>query len=340
MLRTAGFKVFPDFKVLTYSTYIVYAFCIYYQDFPWLVCIGMTEERAIKTKYTEPKSTLSQTMYNVFKEITFSNFYILPSTFFVILIVEYFTIDRAGESRFETIAFECISAYGNVGLTMITGSPTALASKLCGTSKLCLAILMIFGKLGGLPPIKDNAIDFEYRELEEKLLGHYYADGNISDISYHSVHSNGTAAYMDNSGNNEGKNITNRVDSHENLALMNEESMPLRVLAERRQQREHTHQYHKYSRFNNNNNNNNNHNNHNNHNRFYNREDNNVNLNDSTDLDDSLTPLIFNNMNMNSNHGDISRNGSNHSANSNNSDSMNSDISPKLGATEEGHVII
>ena len=183
---------------------------------------------------------------------------------------------------------------------------------------------MIFGKLGGLPPVKDNAVDFEYRELEEKLLGHYYTDGNISDISYHSVHSNGTAAYMDNSGNNDGKNIGSRPDSNENLPLMNEESMPLKVVAERRQ-RETNYQYHFHSGSRKN--------------RIFKNGDN-VNLNDSTDLDDSLTPLMFGN--MSSNHGDISKNTSNHSANSNNSDSASSDynnISPKLGGIEEGHMI-
>ena len=322
MLRTAGFKVFPDFKVLRYSTYLLYGICIYYQDFPWLVCVSMTEERAIKTKYTEPKSTMSQTMYRVFKEITMSNFLILFILFVLIMGIEYFTVDRAEESRVETIAFECISAYGNVGLTMITGSPTALASKLCDTSKFCLAILMIFGKLGGLPPVKDDAIDFSYRELEEKLLGHYYADGNISDISYHSVHSNGTAAYMDNNGDNEYKNILNRHDSNDNFLLMNEESTLLNILPDKRQRE---HNYHRYSRSRSN--------------RFFSNTGNKVSTNNDTDLDDSLTPLVVGN--VNSNHEDIVRSGSNHSGYSISSDSSNSDItSPKLAGTEGTHTLL
>ena len=38
-----------------------------------------------------------------------------------------------------------------------------------------------------LPPCKDEAVDFGFKELEEVLLPQ--SDGNISDISYHSANS-------------------------------------------------------------------------------------------------------------------------------------------------------
>ena len=92
------------------------------------------------------------------------------------------------------------------------------------------------------------------------------------------------------------------------------ESLPLKILAERRQS-QHQQQQQLYR------------NNRSPH--IFNNLLNCNNGNVGAELDDSLTPLMV---------GDISRSGSNHSTNSNNS--SNSNISPKLGAKEEGHMLL
>jgi hypothetical protein len=68
---------------------------------------------------------------------------------------------------FFDVIFEVISGYGNVGLSM--GFPGSMAS-LCGNmstvGKLVLILVMMLGKLRGLPTHSDAVSDFSFKEMK------------------------------------------------------------------------------------------------------------------------------------------------------------------------------
>ena len=85
---------------------------------PWMLFLVATEEKVIKTKYTDPKLSLLQSAYTSFRSIAAQSFPFLFFMIVLIVILEFIGTNRAEESRMETIAFECISAFGNIGITI------------------------------------------------------------------------------------------------------------------------------------------------------------------------------------------------------------------------------
>merc|ERR1712048_1432558 len=86
----------------------------------------------------------------------------LLGLFFLILVAEeYHTTERdVREHRFLFILFEFCSAYGTVGLSM-SAMPWSRSGKWSIFAKVCLMLVMLLGRLRGLPTSIDPTFQFE-----------------------------------------------------------------------------------------------------------------------------------------------------------------------------------
>jgi Trk-type K+ transport system membrane component len=123
MNRCAGFKIFPDFNVLSPIIYIVYAFCLITYTVPYEAMLIVTEERPQKTNFDNFQSAamqIAKAAIQRMKSIFANNFPTIFWCFSCIIVSEYvvFQESRAASVSLFTIAFECVAAYSGVGISI------------------------------------------------------------------------------------------------------------------------------------------------------------------------------------------------------------------------------
>ena len=99
--------------------YFIYGVSIYLQDMPWILFVVASEEKAIKTKYAHPKLSVHQSAYVNFRKFAAESFPFPFCLFLVMFALEYLLNPDGVEGvSVATIAFESVSAFGNIGLSI------------------------------------------------------------------------------------------------------------------------------------------------------------------------------------------------------------------------------
>jgi hypothetical protein len=121
--RSSGFRVFPDFSVLSKWVHVLFAVSILTQTIPYEAMLALTEEKP-KGKQSEATqlsiSAVILAIANRIKSTFIGNIPIVLSSFICILIFEYgiYAQSRSPVASFSVIAFECVAAFSGVGLSI------------------------------------------------------------------------------------------------------------------------------------------------------------------------------------------------------------------------------
>lgn len=167
-IRNAGLE-FVDARKLSTGMHVVYMISMWLSTAPFVSRMYVSEmviDHVGEVHYTDKLGADSAWS-------RFSTNFLFRHTFVILLaiiclgFVENDMIHSHPVVNFFDIQFEVVSAYGNVGLSM--GYPGSMAS-LCGAmssiGKIILIIVMVVGKLRGLPTHSDTVTDFSFKELK------------------------------------------------------------------------------------------------------------------------------------------------------------------------------
>lgn len=172
--RTAGFSVL-DLSLVSPTSGLIFMVCMWISICPVIVVMrstGPTANRSVKLEYSSAitKSSLPAdqgVLKNQLQTFLSENSVLLLSLLFLILLGEEYatTTENVRESRFMRIIFEFCSAYGTVGLSM-SSQPWSECGNWTVTSKLCLMVVMLMGRLRGLPESIDPVVQLSMTDFE------------------------------------------------------------------------------------------------------------------------------------------------------------------------------
>eukprot|EP00929_Paragymnodinium_shiwhaense_P074428 TRINITY_DN38091_c0_g1_i1.p1 TRINITY_DN38091_c0_g1~~TRINITY_DN38091_c0_g1_i1.p1 ORF type:complete len:638 (+),score=45.51 TRINITY_DN38091_c0_g1_i1:98-2011(+) len=184
--RTAGFSVL-SLDLLSPTSAFVLSVCMWVSVCPVVVVMRSTTRTAGRASSqlalgrmleVEQREKDKEEMQQQLSSFMSENSVLLLVLFFLVLLGEEHShtggsqVDDSGEvveDRFLRILFEFASAYGTVGLSM-SSKPWSASGAWCPTSQLCLMVVMLLGRLRGLPESIDPTVRFREVEEDSNLL--------------------------------------------------------------------------------------------------------------------------------------------------------------------------
>ena len=96
------------------------------------------------------------------------NTYILIAYLFLAYTEDSLVKESNQYTNLFSLLFEVISAYGNVGLSLVSPTvPYSFSGEFSVLGKWIIIWVMMFGKHKGMPELYDNAVDFQFKELQD-----------------------------------------------------------------------------------------------------------------------------------------------------------------------------